>query len=91
MTNAVKLSYAVVPATAGVAVGPSGPRGLYSITCTVAGTVTVYDNASAASGDVVYTKVLAVGDVIHWGGNGMATKNGLFVVVVTGTMNIQYT
>ncbi len=71
----------------------SGPAGLYGIvvTASTSGTVTVYDN-TAASGTVLFTKSsLAVGDVIHFGGNGMAAKNGLHVVVGgTGTVNVLY-
>jgi hypothetical protein len=68
----------------------SGPAGLYGIISTVTGgAITVYDN-TAASGTILFTKTLAVGDVIHFGGNGIAAKNGLYVSV-TGTCNILYT
>lgn len=68
----------------------SGPAGLYGIVSTVTGgAVTVYDN-TAASGTILFTKTLTVGDVIHFGGNGVAAKNGLYVSV-TGTVVILYT
>lgn len=88
-----KLGYANVTQAAAATV-KSGPAGLFGIVVTVstAGTVTIYDN-TAASGTVLFTKSsLAVGDVIHFGGNGIAAKNGLHVVVGgTGTVNILYT
>lgn len=86
---APSLSYWNQGTSAGVQVGPAGPRGLYGIVSTVTGgAVTIYDNTSAA-GVILYTKTLAVGDVVHFGGNGIRAKNGLFLVV-TGTVNILY-
>lgn len=88
-----KLGYAVVTQAAAAQV-KTGPAGLFGIvvTASTSGTVTVYDNTSAA-GTVLFTKSsLAVGDVIHFGGNGIAAKSGLHVVVGgTGTVNILYT
>ena len=76
--------------TAGIQVGPAGPRTLYGIVSTVTGgAVTIYDNTSAA-GVILYTKSLAVGDVIHFGGLGIRAKNGLFLVVAAGTVNVIY-
>ena len=50
----------------------SGPAGLYYIISTVTGgAITVYDN-TAASGTILFTKTLAVGDVIHFGEIGRA-------------------
>lgn len=84
------LSYWNQTTTAGIQVGPRGPRGLYGIVSTVTGgAVTIYDNTSAA-GTILYTKTLAVGDVIHFGGLGIRAKNGLFLVVAAGTVNIIY-
>lgn len=89
-----KLGYAVVTQAAAAQV-KTGPAGLFGIvvTASTSGTVTVYDNASSATGTVLFTKSsLAVGDVIHFGGNGIAAKSGLHVVVGgTGTINILYT
>lgn len=73
------------------AVIKSTPAGLFSITCIVGGAITVYDNASAGSGVVLYSKTLVAGDVVHWGSHGIAANNGLTVNVTTGTMNIAYT
>ena len=88
-----KLSYANITQAAAATV-KTGPAGLFGIivTASTSGTVTVYDN-TAASGTVLFTKTtLAVGEVIHFGGLGIAAKNGLHVVVGgTGTVNILYT
>lgn len=88
-----KLSYVSVTqaVAATVKTGPAGLFGLI-VTASTSGTVTVYDN-TAASGTVLFTKTtLAVGEVIHFGGLGIAAKNGLHVVVGgTGTVNILYT
>ena len=84
-----KLGYANVPTTAGQVI-KTGPGGLFSITSTVTGgAVTIYDNTSAA-GTILFTKTLAVGDIIHWGGNGLAANNGLYIVV-TGNVIVAYT
>ena len=88
-----KLSYASVTQAASATI-KTGPAGLFGIivTASTSGTVTVYDN-TAASGTVLFTKTtLAVGEVIQFGGLGIAAKNGLHVVVGgTGTVNILYT
>jgi len=84
-----KLGYVNVPTTAGQVI-KTGPAGLFSITSTVTGgAVTIYDNTSAA-GTILFTKTLAVGDIIHWGGNGLAANNGLYIVV-TGNVIVAYT
>lgn len=84
------LGYLNQAATAGVQVGSAGPRTLYAIISTVTGgAVTVYDN-TAASGVILFTKTLVVGDVIHFGGLGIRSKNGLFLVVGAGTVNVVY-
>lgn len=84
-----KLGYWNQGTTAGALI-KRGPAGLFSITSTVTGgAVTIYDNTSAA-GTILYTKTLAVGDVVHWGSHGLAAKNGLYIVV-TGTVNVAYT
>lgn len=88
-----KLSYANVTQAAAATV-KTGPAGLFGIivTASTSGTITIYDN-TVASGTVLFTKTtLAVGEVIHFGGLGIAAKNGLHVVVGgTGTVNILYT
>lgn len=85
-----KLGYHNQATTAGALI-KQGPAGLFGITSTVTGgAVTIYDN-TAASGVILFTKTLAVGEVIHFGGNGFAAKNGLFIVVAAGTVNVLYT
>jgi hypothetical protein len=84
-----KIGYFNQATTAG-AIIKTGPAGLFGIISTVTGgAVTIYDNTSA-TGTILFTKTLAVGDVIHFGGLGLAAKNGLFIVV-TGTVNVLYT
>lgn len=84
-----KIGYHNQGVTAGAQV-KVGPTGFYGVTSTITGgAVTVYDGTST-SGTILFTKTLAVGDVIHFGGNGIAAKNGLFVVVAAGTVNILY-
>ena len=85
-----KLGYFNTGTTAGKVIKAT-PGGLFGIVSTVTGgACTIYDNASAASGNILFTKTLAVGDVIHFGGNGIAANNGLFIVV-TGTVNVLFT
>ena len=84
-----KLGYRQVANT--TAVLKATPAGLFSITSSVGGAVVVYDNATAGSGVVLFTKTLTAGDVIHWGGTGIAANNGLTVVVTTGTANFTFT
>ncbi len=86
------IGYANVTQAAAATV-KSGPAKLFGVVVTASssGAVTVYDN-TAASGTVLFTKSsLAVGDVIHFGGLGIAAKNGLHVVCGgTATVNILY-
>lgn len=83
-----KLGYANVT---GNGIIKSGPAGLFGIISTVTGgTITVYDNTTN-SGTILYTKALTVGDVIHFGGLGLAAKNGLYATVSAGTFNVLYT
>jgi hypothetical protein len=68
-----------------------GPAGLFGVVSTVTGgAVTIYDGTSTG-GVILFTKTLAVGEVVHFGGNGFAAKNGLFIVVAAGTVNVLYT
>lgn len=72
----------------------SGPAKLFGlvVVASTSGTVTIYDN-TAASGTVLFTKTgLAVGDVIHFGGMGIAAKAGLHVVCggTAATVNVLY-
>ena len=85
-----KLGYHNQATTAGVQI-KLGPAGLFGVVSTVTGgAVTIYDGTST-SGVILFTKTLAVGEVIHFGGNGFAAKNGLFMVVAAGTVNVLYT
>lgn len=86
---AAKLSYYNTGTTTGAQI-KAGPAGLYGIISTVTGgSCVVYDGTSTA-GTILYSKTLAVGDVVHFGGNGIAAKNGLYIAV-TGTVNVMYT
>lgn len=84
-----KLGYKQVANT--TAVIKATPAGLFSVTCIVGGAVAVYDNASAGSGTLLYSKTMVAGDIAHWGSHGIAANNGITVVVTTGTANIAYT
>jgi len=85
-----KVGYLSQGVTAGVQV-KSGPAGFFGVISTITGgAVTVYDGTST-SGTILFTKTLAVGDIVHFGGIGIAAKNGLFVVVAAGTVDILYT
>lgn len=85
-----KLGYHNQDITAGVQI-KLGPAGFFGVVSTVTGgAVTIYDGTST-SGTILFTKTLAVGDVIHFGGLGIAAKLGLFVVVAAGTVNVIYT
>ena len=84
-----KLGYVSQRTTVGALI-KRGPAGLFSITSTVTGgVVTIYDDVSA-TGTILFTKTLTVGDVIHWGGTGIAANKGLYIVV-TGTVIVAYT
>ena len=86
-----KVGYLSQATTAGVRVGSAGPRGFFGIISTVTGgAVTVYDGSST-SGDILFTKTLTVGEIVNFGGIGIAAKNGLFLVVAAGTVVIMYT
>lgn len=91
MSNAVKLGYFASGATAGVQVGPAGPRGLYGVISTVAGgAVTIYDGTDT-TGTILYAKTLAVGDAISLLGHvGIAANKGLFLVTA-GSVIVVYT
>lgn len=70
-----------------------GGRELYGLTvvASTSGTVTIYDNTSAA-GTILFTKgSLAVGDVVHFGGRAIRAGTGLHVVCGgTATVNVLY-
>lgn len=84
-----KLGYKVV--TNETLVIKPTPAGFFGLSVTGAGNVTVYDNATAASGVILYSKTSAtVGSTVDFGGNGIAANNGL-TVVTTGTVVVLYT
>ena len=86
---APKLGYWNQGTTAGAQI-KLGPAGLYGIVSTVTGgACTLYDGTST-SGTILFTKTLAVGDVVHFGGLGITAKSGLYIAV-TGTVNVLYT
>jgi len=85
-----KVGYFNQGVTAGAQI-KTGPAGLFGLVSTITGgAVTVYDGTSTG-GVILFTKTLAVGEVIHFGGLGLAAKNGLFIVVAAGTVNVLYT
>jgi hypothetical protein len=87
---ASKLGYHNQATTAGAQI-KTGPSGLFGVISTITGgAVTIYDGTST-SGTILFTKTLAVGEVIHFGGLGLAAKTGLFIVVAAGTVNVLYT
>ena len=88
-----KLSYATVTQAAAATI-KSGPAGFFGIivTASTSGSVTIYDNTSA-SGTILFSKAsLNAGEVVEFGGLGIAAKSGLHVVCGgTATVNILYT
>ena len=85
-----KVGYWNQGATAGAQV-KLGPAGLFGLVCTlVGGAVTVYDGTSTA-GTILWTKTMAVGDVVTFGNAAIAAKSGLFIVVTGATVNVLYT
>jgi hypothetical protein len=84
-----RIGYLNQGATAGVQV-KAGPAGFFGLVCTlVGGAVTVYDGTSTA-GTILYTKTMAVGDVVSFGEWGIAAKAGIFLVVTGATVNLMY-
>lgn len=69
----------------------NGPAGLFSVTCTVAGSVIIYD-ALSATGTILFSKTMTLGEIAHWGGTGIAANTGLHVVPAGGgTFVVCYT
>lgn len=69
----------------------AGPAGLFSVTCTGAGNITIYDNPSAGSGTVLFTITGATaGQIFHWGGTGIGANTGL-TAVSTGSFIVAFT
>jgi len=85
-----KIGYLNQGATVGVQV-KTGPAGFFGLVCTlVGGAVTVYDGTSTG-GTILFTKTLAVGDIVTFGEWGIAAKSGIFLVVTGATVNIAFT
>jgi len=83
-----KLGYANITTTGQIV--KTGPAGLFGAISTVGGGATAIYDGITATGTLLYSKSLTLGDVVHFGGNGIAAKNGIFVSA-TGTLNILYT
>jgi hypothetical protein len=66
----------------------TGPTKFYGLVAPGIATVTIYDGTTAG-GTAIYNKVLAAGDVVHFGGPGMALNSGLYVAT-TAAVNILY-
>lgn len=78
-------------AAATVKTGPAKLFGIVVVAST-SGTITIYDN-TAASGTVLFSDAtLTAGDVVHFGGIGLAANNGLHVVCggTAATVNVMY-
>lgn len=85
---AQRLGYVSQGTTAGAQV-VSGPSGFFGLISTVTGgAVTIYDGTST-SGNILFSKTLTVGEVVHFGGMGIAAGNGLFIVC-TGTVVVLF-
>jgi len=84
-------SYAKVEAD-GVVKGSAGT--LYGLVCIASnsGTIILYNHASTASGDKLFEKALTAGDVVHFGGVGIAATNGIYADVggTSITVNVLY-
>jgi hypothetical protein len=88
-----QVQYAQASASGVIDNAPGEFYGIVVVASTTA-IIQIYDNASAASGTLIYDSVTAVsaGQVIHFGGAGIKSKNGLYLNIVsgTGTFNILY-
>lgn len=70
----------------------AGPAGLFSVTCVVAGSIVIYDNPTAASGNILFTKTMTLGEIANWGGPGISANAGLWAVPAGGgKFNVAYT
>jgi len=85
---APRLGYYNQGTTTGVQI-KLGPAALYGIVSTVTGGSCIIYDGTSTSGTILYSKSLTVGDVVHFGGLGIAAKSGLFIAV-TGTVNVIY-
>lgn len=87
------VSYATVTQAAAATI-KTGPAKLFGLVVTASnsGTVTIYDNTSAAGTVLFADTTLAAGDVVHFGGIGIACRIGLHVVCggTAATVNVLY-
>jgi hypothetical protein len=81
------VSYLQVSATGAVKTMPGILYGLVP-TASATGVITIYDNATAASGTIIYTGSVTAGTPIHFGGVGITVKNGIFFQVNSGTATV---
>lgn len=78
-----KVGYKNLVLADGSAVLKSGPAGFFGLVVSggTSVTITVYDGIDN-SGTVIYAKAsLVQGDVVHFGGVGLAANKGLYVVI----------
>lgn len=69
----------------------SGPAGLYAIVAITSVTLCTIFDSTSASGDLLWEGSLTPGQVVHFGGNGLAANNGIYVTIGgSGTVNILY-
>lgn len=59
-----------------------------SVVASAAGNITIYDNASAASGNKLFSKAVNAGDIYHFGGVGMLATAGLYFSLDSGTATV---
>ena len=85
-----KVGYAqVVNVPAQVKAGPAGFFGIVAVTAVTL--CSVYDSLTG-SGVLLWEGPLVAGQVVDFGGLGIAAKNGIYVLVGgSGTVNILYT
>lgn len=85
-----EVKYAVV--TADLAVAPKPGAVLYGIVCIANGTMAaIYDNASAASGNVLIpSQALTAGQSFLFGGLGVTVNAGIYADWTSGTFLVLY-
>ena len=84
----MSLAYVGYKSTAVNALVKTGPTKFYGLIANAAAVVTIYDNTSAA-GTVMSTKTLAAGDVVNFGGIGIALNSGMYAAT-TGAIIVMY-
>lgn len=70
----------------------SGPSGLFAIIGNTAVTLCSVFDSTSASGDLLWEGSLTQGQVVHFGGIGIAANEGIYVAIGgAGTVTILYT